>query len=137
MFSGNCLRSQERTPTTTQSTELRKVRNRNIEGQALQQLLLISVYLLKLYSDVPAGPFKFFFVVFVFISFPLGKAGVAAGYSTWDPRKQQGDHPYQEIPYGDGPGPRGPIPEVPQTYAQVPPVPQRQGWFLFSFYFVL
>ena len=72
----------------------------------------------------------------MFISFELGKNGNAAGYSTWDPRKQQqaqqqGDHPYQEIPYGDGPGPRGPIPDVPQHYAQVPPVPQRQGWFLF------
>jgi hypothetical protein len=56
-----------------------------------------------------------------------------AAYSTWDPRKQsmqaQGEHPYQEIPYGDGPGPRGPVPDVPQHYAQLPPVPQRQGWF--------
>ena len=79
------------------------------------------------------------FRCFIFVE--LGKNGVSAGYSTWDPRKQQqqagGDHPYQEIPYGDGPGPRGPIPDVPQHYAQVPPVPQRQGWFLFSFYFVL
>ena len=55
-------------------------------------------------------------------------------YATYDPRKGThvagnggGDHPYQEIPYGDGPGPRGPIPEVPQHYAQVPPPPQRQG----------
>ena len=73
----------------------------------------------------------------VFIISPSGKAGNAGGYSTWDPRRQQqGDHPYQEIPYGDGPGPRGPVPEVPQTYAQLPPVPQRQGWFLFLFYFV-
>ena len=54
-------------------------------------------------------------------------------YATYDPRKgthvaaNGGDHPYQEIPYGDGPGPRGPIPEVPQHYAQVPPPPQRQG----------
>ena len=65
-----------------------------------------------------------------------------AAYSTWDPRKQslqaQGEHPYQEIPYGDGPGPRGPIPDVPQHYAQVPPVPQRQGWCYFcSFSLVL
>ena len=45
----------------------------------------------------------------------------------------QGEHPYQEIPYGDGPGPRGPIPDVPQHYAQVPPVPQRQGLFYFIF----
>ena len=70
----------------------------------------------------------------VLIISPLGKAGNAGGYSTWDPRRQQqGDHPYQEIPYGDGPGPRGPVPEVPQTYAQLPPVPQHQGWFLFCF----
>ena len=54
-------------------------------------------------------------------------------YATYDPRKgthvagNGGDHPYQEIPYGDGPGPRRPIPEVPQHYAQVPPPPQRQG----------
>ena len=41
-----------------------------------------------------------------------------------------GEAPYQEIPYGDGPGPRGPVPDVPQHYAQVPPVPQRQGWSL-------
>ena len=62
-----------------------------------------------------------------------------AAYSTWDPRKQslaaQGEHPYQEIPYGDGPGLRGPIPDVPQHYAQVPPVPQRQGWFYFFILF--
>ena len=45
----------------------------------------------------------------------------------------QGEAPYQEIPYGDGPGPRGPVPDVPQHYAQVPPVPQRQGWSLFLF----
>ena len=57
-------------------------------------------------------------------------------YATYDPRKGThvagagGDHPYQEIPYGDGPGPRGPIPEVPQHYAQVPPPPQRQGMCL-------
>lgn len=48
----------------------------------------------------------------------------------------QGEAPYQEIPYGDGPGPRGPMPDVPQHYAQVPPVPQRQGWSLFLFKFV-
>ena len=34
---------------------------------------------------------------------------------------------YDEIPYGDGPGPRGPIPDVPQHYAQVPRIPTRQG----------
>jgi hypothetical protein len=65
----------------------------------------------------------------------IGKNGDAtyaakAAFATWDPRKSQGqpyDVHYDEIPYGDGPGPRGPIPEVPQHYAQVPPVPQRQG----------
>ena len=43
---------------------------------------------------------------------------------------------YDEIPYGDGPGPRGPVPDVPADYAQVPAVPQRLGAlprFLFLF----
>lgn len=80
----------------------------------------------------------YFLVLRCFISFDLGKNGAAPGYSTWDPRKQQqGEQPYQEIPYGDGPGPRGPIPDVPQHYAQVPPVPQRQGWFYFHYSLVL
>ena len=65
-------------------------------------------------------------------------------YATLDPRKQSMSHQYEgmpqydEIPYGDGPGPRGPIPEVPADYAQVPAVPLRQGAFLsrvFSFFF--
>ena len=71
---------------------------------------------------------------FIFLSFifglNLGKGqdvyAARAAYNTWDPRKSQGPT-YDEIPYGDGPGPRGPIPDVPSHYAQVPPVPQRQG----------
>ena len=63
----------------------------------------------------------------------LGKNGAEVygkGYATWDPRKSVGNGQgptYDEIPYGDGPGPRGPIPDVPQHYAQVPAPPQRQG----------
>ena len=80
----------------------------------------------------------------MFYLFTTGKGGDVyaqrAAYSTWDPRKQgmpaQGEHPYQEIPYGDGPGPRGPIPDVPQHYAQVPPVPQRQGLFYIFLLFI-
>ena len=77
------------------------------------------------------------YVAFIFV-FPHTKGKQTAemrAYATYDPRKgthvaaNGGDHPYQEIPYGDGPGPRGPIPEVPQHYAQVPPPPQRQGTF--------
>ena len=76
--------------------------------------------------------FIFFKVIFILISFKHNSiiqyqtfylypfTGGAAG----------GEAPYQEIPYGDGPGPRGPVPDVPQHYAQVPPVPQRQGWSL-------
>ena len=57
-------------------------------------------------------------------------------YATWDPRKQGERHQYDEIPYGDGPGPRGPVPDVPADYAQVPAVPQRLG-ALPRFLFVL
>ena len=73
----------------------------------------------------------------MFFRLNLGKhseqfAAKAAGYSTWDPRKSQGQNgpTYDEIPYGDGPGPRGPIPDVPQHYAQVPAVPTRQGGYM-------
>ena len=83
--------------------------------------------------------FIYLFITVIFIYFFLhaniGKNGDAtyaakAAFATWDPRKSQGhtyDVHYDEIPYGDGPGPRGPMPDVPQHYAQVPPVPQRQG----------
>ena len=78
--------------------------------------------------------FFFCFLIPLFVDIP-GKAsnvndvyGAAKqSYATWDPRKSQAGPTYDEIPYGDGPGPRGPIPSVPQHYAQVPPVPQRQG----------
>ena len=71
---------------------------------------------------------------------PNGEVYVKQNYSTWDPRKSvgganNGQGPmYDEIPYGDGPGPRGPIPELPQHYAQVPKVPQRQGFYNFIFH---
>ena len=62
---------------------------------------------------------------------PNGEVNMKQNYATWDARKSMpnGQGPmYDEIPYGDGPGPRGPIPELPQHYAQVPKVPQRQGF---------
>ena len=74
-----------------------------------------------------------FVFIFVFFHTKGKQTAEMRAYATYDPRKgthvagNGGDHPYQEIPYGDGPGPRGPIPEVPQHYAQVPPPPQRQG----------
>ena len=74
-----------------------------------------------------------FIFTFVFFHTKGKQTAEMRAYATYDPRKgthvagNGGDHPYQEIPYGDGPGPRGPIPEVPQHYAQVPPPPQRQG----------
>nr|XP_040576477.1 Down syndrome cell adhesion molecule-like protein Dscam2 isoform X20 [Lepeophtheirus salmonis] len=58
-------------------------------------------------------------------------------YTTWDPRKKQGQEmpQYDEIPYGDmGPPPssnavpisKGNLPQVPDEYSQVPMIPQRQ-----------
>ena len=79
-----------------------------------------------------------FFLIF-FISyfslglFPLYLFTFLTLYNLFVGGQCQGEAPYQEIPYGDGPGPRGPVPDVPQHYAQVPPVPQRQGWSLFLF----
>ena len=89
--------------------------------------------------------YTFFIFLLLLVLVSLGKNGgpngeiyVKQNYSTWDPRKSvgganNGQGPmYDEIPYGDGPGPRGPIPELPQHYAQVPKVPQRQGFYNFS-----
>ena len=74
-----------------------------------------------------------YFDLFLFTNLGKQTADQMRAYATFDPRKGThvagagGDHPYQEIPYGDGPGLRGPIPDVPQHYAEVPPPPQRQG----------